>query len=168
MIRYKMNRRFIEQSPSNVIWGNMALSDYDVTIRRVVSLLAFVGIIIGWSPISAFIGALSNITTLTNQYKWLAWLKGETFAKRLLQGVATGIIPPVLSALSSLLLPVLFRRMSILEGTVSKTEVELEVMDRFFAFLIIVSVWTSPGLTAALVPHHYARIRSHCLDQAHH
>jgi len=134
-----MNRRFIEQSPSNVIWSNMALSDYDVTLRRVLSLLGFIGIIIGWSPISAFIGAMSNITTLTTQYTWLAWLNGTSFGKRLLQGVATGIIPPLLSMLSNLLFPILFRRMSHLEGTVSKTEVEVQVMDRFFTFLIIVS-----------------------------
>jgi hypothetical protein len=137
--KFKMSSRYIEQSPSNVIWNNMSRSAYEVAVRSTAGTFIFIGIIIGWSPISAFIGAMSNITSLTKQLKWLEWLIGPGFGKMLLRGIATGILPPLLSALASMLFPILFRKMIVYEGGVSRTQVEMSVMTRFFIFLIIVS-----------------------------
>lgn len=58
----------------------------------------------------AFIGALSNITTLTEKYHWLGWINGDSFGKKVLQGVISGILPPVLLAILMELVPVILRR----------------------------------------------------------
>ena len=58
----------------------------------------------------AFVGTLSNITTLTDTFSWLSWIKGDSFGKKVLQGVISGVLPPVLLALLMLLLPFILRR----------------------------------------------------------
>ena len=63
----------------------------------------------------AFIGALSNISTLTQTYtwlNWLNWLNGTSTAKALLRGVISGILPPVLLSVLMQLLPMVLRRAS--------------------------------------------------------
>lgn len=137
---YRMNRRFIEQSPSNVIWGNMSLNEYEVNVRTLISWGIFIGLVIAWSPVSAFIGALSTVTSLIERFSWLGWIQGNTFGKKLLQGVITGVLPPILQMLLIIMvLPLVLRTLSKLQGTVSRTEVELDIMTRYFIFQIIVS-----------------------------
>lgn len=108
----------------------------------------------------AFIGALSNVTTLTEKYHWLAWINGTSFGKKVLQGVISGILPPVLLALLMELVPFILRRkfvyvdavnilsltiwrfpsveLAAFEGFPSRTEVEINLMTRYFLFLVIV------------------------------
>ena len=57
----------------------------------------------------AFIGALSSLSTLET-YKWMHWLAGDDFGHKLLQGVITGVLPPVLLALLMKVLPFVLRR----------------------------------------------------------
>jgi len=44
-----MDRRYIEQSPQNVIWGNLSMSAYEQNIRRVISYGISVGLIVAWT-----------------------------------------------------------------------------------------------------------------------
>ena len=60
----------------------------------------------------AFVGALSNVSTLSQTYPWMAWIQGDSAAKHLLQGVISGILPPVLLAVLMLVLPIILRRES--------------------------------------------------------
>lgn len=136
---FRMNYRFIEQSPENVIWRNMSLNAYEVNLRTAISYAITGGLIFGWAPLTAIVGGLANITTLTEKWAWLSWLNGDSFGKKLLQGVFTGIVPPVLLALLTMIFPTILRHLSSFQGTVSRTEVELDVMTRYFIFLVIVS-----------------------------
>lgn len=168
---YKMSRRFIEQSPSNVIWGNMSLNEYEVNVRTAISWAIFVGLVIAWSPISTFIAALSTVTKLTERFPWLRWINGDSFGKKVLQGVITGVLPPLLQVLLIvLILPLVLRTLSRLQGTVSRTEVELDVMSRYFIFLLIVScrLCGCGTLTPACVPRYYARQRPDRVYRTHH
>lgn len=137
---YTMSSRYIEQSPRNVIWRNMGIrNNYEANVRMALSYAATAGLMIAWSFPVVFIGALSNIKTLTNQWPWLNWINGNSFGKHLLQGVISGVLPPVLLALLMMLLPVILRQLATLQGRPTKTEVELDVMTRYFVFLVIVS-----------------------------
>jgi hypothetical protein len=136
---FRMNYRFIEQSPENVIWGNMRLNAYEINVRRAISYAITGGLIFAWAPLTALVGGLANVVTLVEKWKWLSWLIGDSFGKQLLQGIFTGIIPPVLLALLTMVFPIVLRLLSTFQGTVSKTEVELDVMNRYFIFLVIVS-----------------------------
>ncbi|ORX39718.1 hypothetical protein BD324DRAFT_597224 [Kockovaella imperatae] len=152
---YAMANRYIEQAPENVIWRSLGLDPYEAKVRQAISYALTGGLIIGWSFPVAFIGILSSVSTLTKTFHWLAWIQGKSFGKRLLQGVISGIIPPVLLALLMLLLPAILRQLAAFEGKPSKTEVELDVMNRYFVFLVINTffiVTLASGLVASVLP----------------
>ncbi|OXG22073.1 hypothetical protein C366_00971 [Cryptococcus neoformans Tu401-1] len=134
---YAMNNRYIEQSPANVIWRNLSLNQYERNVRQAISWAATLGLILLWATPVAFIGALSNITTLTEKYHWLGWINGDSFGKKVLQGVISGILPPVLLAILMELVPVILRQLAAFEGIPSRTEVEINLMTRYFLFLVI-------------------------------
>lgn len=136
---FRMNYNFIEQSPQNVIWNNMSLNAYEVNLRRAISYGITAGLIFAWAPLTAVVGGIANIADLTSKWPWLSWLNGDDFGKKLLQGVVTGILPPVLLALLTMIFPIILRHLSVFQGTVSHTEVELDLMRRYFLFLVIVS-----------------------------
>lgn len=87
----------------------------------------------------AFIGALSNVTSLVTQYPWMGWLSGDSAGKKVLQGVISGLLPPILLALINLLLPIVLRLFARFQGIPSQTAVELDLMTRYFVFLVVVS-----------------------------
>ncbi|WRT66942.1 uncharacterized protein IL334_003907 [Kwoniella shivajii] len=134
---YTMAARYTEQSPSNVIWRNLSLNPYEHKVRQALSWAATVGLILAWATPVAFVGALSNIKTLTDTYHWLDWINGSSFGKQLLQGVISGILPPVLLAALMAILPIVLRQLLAFEGIPSKTGVELSLMTRYFIFLVI-------------------------------
>ena len=152
---YRMHRRFIEQSPANVLWGSLGLNPYEQNVRQAISYAITVGLIVAWTFPVAFIGVLSNVSTLTQTYPWLRWIQGKSFGKHLLQGVISGVLPPVLLALLMMLLPFVLRKLAAFEGRPSKTEVELDLMTRYFIFLVIhtfIVVTLSSGLIASVKP----------------
>lgn len=51
-----MDRRYIEQSPQNVIWANLSMSAYEKNLRTVISYALSVGLILAWT----FPGALAT------------------------------------------------------------------------------------------------------------
>lgn len=108
---YHMSSAYIEQSPENVVWFNLNLGSYQLSVRRAISLAVTAGIIIVWAFPVAFIGALASVASLVQEYPWMRWLEGTSGAKRLLQGVITGILPPVLLALINMFLPSILRCM---------------------------------------------------------
>ncbi|WVF72428.1 hypothetical protein IAT40_007243 [Kwoniella sp. CBS 6097] len=150
---YVMATRYTEQSPRNVIWRNLSMNPYELKVRQALSYAATVGLIIAWATPVAFVGALSNIKTLTETFHWLNWINGTSFGKKLLQGVISGILPPVLLAVLMLLLPMILRQLAAFEGIPSKTGVELSLMTRYFIFLVIhtfLLVTLTSGLISAV------------------
>ena len=71
---YRMSKRYIEVSPSDVIWSNLNLNPYESKIRMAISYAATAALIIFWAIPVAFIGAVSNVYGLCVKYSWLAWL----------------------------------------------------------------------------------------------
>ncbi len=71
---YRMGKRYIEVSPSDVIWSNLNLNPYESKIRMAISYAATAALIIFWAIPVAFIGAISNVYGLCVKYSWLAWL----------------------------------------------------------------------------------------------
>jgi hypothetical protein len=50
-----MDRRYIEQSPQNVIWQNLSMSAYEQNVRTVISYALSVGLILAWTFPGAFL-----------------------------------------------------------------------------------------------------------------
>ncbi|WWD10359.1 hypothetical protein V865_008494 [Kwoniella europaea PYCC6329] len=147
---YTMAARYTEQSPANVIWRNLSLNPYEHKVRQALSWAATVGMIIAWATPVAFVGVLSNITTLTEQFHWLNWINGDGFGYTLLQGIISGLLPPILLAALMALLPIILRQLLAFEGIPSKTGVELSLMTRYFIFLVI-HTFITVTLTSGLV-----------------
>ncbi|RSH91201.1 hypothetical protein EHS25_009500 [Saitozyma podzolica] len=150
---YRMAERYIEQSPENVVWRNLSLDAYEASVRRAASIAITVGLIILWTFPVAFIGALSNVTTLTEKYSWMAWLGGSSIGKKILQGVVSGVLPPILLAVLNLLLPIVLRQLLAFEGVPSKTAIEIDLTTRYFIFLVIHTffvVTLSSGLVSSI------------------
>ncbi|RXK37761.1 hypothetical protein M231_05010 [Tremella mesenterica] len=149
---YSMHRHYIEMSPSNVIWRNMALNPYEQNVRQALSYAATAGLILLWGFPVTFIGALSSVSTLQS-YKWLHWIGGDSFGKKLFRGLISGVLPPVLLFLLMAILPTILRQLATLEGIPSKKAVELDLMHRYFIFLVVHTffvVTLASGLVSAV------------------
>lgn len=133
---YRIADRQLGVAPEDVIWANLNLNPYEARIRIAISWGLTLGLIILWAFPVAFVGAISNIHALCTTYSWLAWLcklPGPVV------GIISGILPPVLLAVLMMLLPIVLRLLSRLEGTATRTGIELSLMTRFFLFQVLVS-----------------------------
>ncbi|KAA1112631.1 hypothetical protein PGT21_004209 [Puccinia graminis f. sp. tritici] len=146
----RMAKRYVDAAPQDIIWDNLNINPYDERIRNMISWVITLGLVILWSFPVAFIGSLSNITSLCTTVHWLSWLcKSHNH----LQDVIQGILPPVLLALIFLILPMLLRLIGRYSGVPRVSEIELILMTRYYIFLVIhgfVVTTLSSGLTAAI------------------
>ena len=94
--------RTIGAKPHEIIWKNLNMGKSQRTIRRAVAIAIIVLMIIFWGPITAFIGAVSNINNLN--YSWLAWIK--KIPPQIL-GIITGLLPTILLAVALILVPII-------------------------------------------------------------
>lgn len=83
-----------------------------------------------------FVGFISNIHSVCDTYKWLAWVcKAPIIIVNIVQGFASTVLLVVLF----MLVPIILRMLARFEGIPQKTGVELSLMNRFFMFQVIVS-----------------------------
>lgn len=134
---YRIADRHLGVAPEDVIWANLNLNPYEARVRVAISWGITLGLIILWAFPVAFVGAISNIHALCTTYKWLAWLCS---LPSVIVGIISGILPPVLLAVLMMLLPIILRLLSRLEGTPTRTGIELSLMTRYFLFQVLVSV----------------------------
>ena len=88
--------------PHEIIWKNLNMGKSQRAIRRAVVIAIIVLMIIFWGPITAFIGAVSNINNL--DYSWLAWIKKIPPS---ILGIITGLLPTILLAVALILVPII-------------------------------------------------------------
>lgn len=152
--------KWIEVAPDDVIWENLGMNPYERRIRMAISWALTIGLIIVWAIpggfpwfwlftrslrctkarplllLVAFVGAVSNISSLSQKYHWLSWLNDLPST---VIGIIQGILPSVLLAVLFMLLPIVLRLMARFEGIPKRTGIELSLMTRFFIFEVIVS-----------------------------
>ena len=133
---YRIADRHLGVAPEDVIWANLNLNPYEARIRIAISWCITLGLIILWAFPVAFVGAISNIHSLCTTYSWLSWLCS---LPDVIVGIISGILPPVLLAVLMMLLPIVLRLLSRLEGTPTRSDIELSLMTRFFLFQVLVS-----------------------------
>lgn len=133
---YRMAKRYSNVSPQDVIWSNLNMNPYESRVRTAISWTATVALILFWAVPVAFVGAVSNVHALCNQFGWLSWI---CKLPSVVVGIISGILPPALLAVLMLLLPIILRMMSKFEGTPTRTAVELSLMTRYFLFQVLVS-----------------------------
>ncbi|KAF2753252.1 DUF221-domain-containing protein [Pseudovirgaria hyperparasitica] len=130
----QMTPRTVEISPDDVRWDSLSTPWWFSWIKTVLVQAAVVGLVILWAFPVAFTGALSNLDDVADTYSWLdfvnSWPKA---AKSLIQG----ILPPALLGLLLVLLPLILRLLTAIQGMRTGNELELRVQLYYFVFLFV-------------------------------
>lgn len=146
----QMDPRTVEVNPNDILWDNLTMSWWMRYVRMFSVIVIIVALIITWGFPVSFTGALSQVKSLADDVKWLAWLeKLPEWLISLIQGVG----PPLLLAILFALLPIVLRFLAEMTGTTTAGERELLVQNFYFAFVfiqlfLIVSIAT--GITGTL------------------
>ncbi|KAK3648733.1 hypothetical protein LTR56_001006 [Elasticomyces elasticus] len=147
----KMSPRYLHVAPHEILWPNMGLTTLARFIRVCIALVLFVGILILWAIPAFFLGILSQLESLRNNTKWLAWLKDwPSWIISLISGPLTAIL---LALLVQLVVPALCRKLAVLCGVPTRSRREVVTQGFYFTFLIIELVLVtsiSSGLLAVI------------------
>ncbi len=141
--------------PSDLIWRNLPLSKKARGWKRFMNNFWIAVLTVVWIAPNALIAVfLSNLTNLARV--WPAF-KRNFDANHSTWSAVQGIASPALLSFVYLILPIIFRRLSIKAGDISKTSRERHVTTKLYAFfifnnLIIFSLFGSVwGFIAAVI-----------------
>jgi calcium permeable stress-gated cation channel len=129
-----MAPRQVGMVPEEVIWSNLGMTWKTATVRNIVALSAATALIIFWSFPVAVVGAISQISYLTEKLPWLGFIND---IPTVILGVVQGLLPSVLLAVLVSLVPVFFRFMGKVAGKPTLSAVELRCHESFFWFQIL-------------------------------
>ena len=129
-----MAPRYIGINPEEVIWSNLRILWWERVLRNYATIAFICVLIVFWAVPVAFVGVLSNLNSLREQFTWLAWLKQVPDA---IFGVISGLLPSILLAVLMALLPIILRLMAQLGGLPSKARIELRTQNFYFTFQVV-------------------------------
>jgi calcium permeable stress-gated cation channel len=87
-----------------------------------------------WTPITAFVGALTNINYLTDRVSFLSFIDD---IPDVILGVVTGLLPTLILSLLVVLFPIFCRLLAKTAGAITLSEVELKTQSWYFIFQVI-------------------------------
>ena len=120
--------------PNDLIWKNLPLSKKDRNWKRFINNFWIAILTLIWIAPNALIAIfLSNLTNLANI--WGGFQK-EFSRHRTIWSIVQGIASPALISLVYLILPIIFRRLSIHAGDTTKTSRERHVATKLYAFFV--------------------------------
>ncbi|KAH7127539.1 hypothetical protein EDB81DRAFT_889333 [Dactylonectria macrodidyma] len=120
--------------PNDIIWDNMPLSSATRSRKRLFNGMWIVILTLVWIAPNAMIAVfLVNLNNLG-----LVWpaFKTSMSANTTFWGVVQGILSPALMSLVYLVLPMIFRRLSMKSGDQTKTGRERHVLAKLYAFFV--------------------------------
>lgn len=120
--------------PTDVIWPNMPLSSATRSRRRWMNNLWVLLLTLVWVAPNAMIAIF--LVNLGNLGKVWKGFQTSLEAHTTLWGIVQGIASPALTSLVYLVLPMIFRRLSIKAGDQTKTGRERHVLGKLYAFFI--------------------------------
>jgi len=130
----QMAPRIVEIDPSDVIWDNMSVPWWQAYIRTAFVVAVVTGMVALWAIPVAFTSALSQLNQAAKSYPWLSWILD---LPRSFVTIVQGVLPTILLALLTFLLPMILRFLARLEGIQSGMLVELTVQRYYFFFLFV-------------------------------
>lgn len=102
-----MAPRYIGLDPTQVIWSNLRILWWERVIRYTATVAFVIALIIFWAIPTAVVGAISNITFLTEHVFFLEWIND---IPEWIKGVITGVVPTVAMSVLMSLVPIIMRR----------------------------------------------------------
>ena len=120
--------------PNDLIWKNLPLSKKDRRWKRFINNFWIAILTLVWIAPNALIAIfLSNLTNLANI--WGGFNK-EFEHHPTIWSIVQGIASPALTSLVYLILPIIFRRLSIHAGDTTKTSRERHVTTKLYSFFV--------------------------------
>lgn len=113
--------RYTGVTPKEVLWKNLTLSPSQRLSQRGIAIVLVVSTIILWSIPVSFVGAVSNISYLAENYDWLSFLNKLPDP---MISLLSGLLPPLLLSLLASYVPDIFRCKCAL-GHLSITEINM-------------------------------------------
>lgn len=129
-----MEPRYIDVQPGEVIWKNLGNTYAGRKAKIAVATVLVSLLILFWTPIIAFVGALTNINYLTNKVPFLSFIND---IPPVILGVVTGLLPTIVLAVCIILVPIIMRLLAKMGGEPTLSAVELKTQSWYFAFQVI-------------------------------
>ena len=133
----QMSPRFIGINPEEIIWKTLKISWASRIIRNIATTAFVAALIIFWAIPVAFVGAISNIKSLSSGPGAIGFLSFIDKIPSVILGVVQGLLPSILLAVLMALLPIILRLMAKLAGKPTMSTVELRVQNTYFCFQVI-------------------------------
>ena len=147
--------RFVGVTPKETLWHNLTISPSDRISRSSLAIAFVAATIILWSIPIGIIGAFSNISYLTENFKFLRFLNKLPDP---IFGFLQGFVPPYVISEVVSYLPKFFRKVAKAAGAPTTPDAEAKTQQWQFAFqLIQVFLVTTSASGAAAVATQIAK-----------
>lgn len=101
-----LSPRYLGVAPKEVLWQNLPIPPPQRISQEGIAATIVIALIVFWSIPSGFIGLISNVSYLAENFKWLAWL--EDLPDVVIE-LLSGLVPPTLTSLLSKYVANIFR-----------------------------------------------------------
>ncbi|KAI8631232.1 DUF221-domain-containing protein [Xylariaceae sp. FL1651] len=125
--------RYPDVKPNEVIWDNLTIPPAKRVSQEGIALAIVILTIVFWSIPSGFVGLVSNISYLAENFEWLRFLNNLPDP---IIGLLSGLVPPLLTSLLSKYVPTIFRYVFKSFGGPTNTANELKVQKWFYVFQV--------------------------------
>ncbi|KAF2634475.1 DUF221-domain-containing protein [Massarina eburnea CBS 473.64] len=130
----KLAARQLGVQPQEVVWSNLRIGTAEHWIRWIL-VTAFISVMIIFFAIPvAFVGAVSQINYLTQQFPWLSFIND---IPSVILGVVTGLLPVIMLAVLMSLVPIICRLMAKIAGYPTLSQIELQTQSWYFVFQVV-------------------------------
>jgi calcium permeable stress-gated cation channel len=121
--------------PNELIWGNLHLTPKKRKAKKFVNALWVTVLTLLWMPLNAAIAIfLSNLSNLGSVWPgFQRQLEAHSTGWSIIQGIAS----PAITSLVYLVLPIIFRRLQIRAGDITKTSRERHVLRNLYLFFTL-------------------------------
>ncbi|KEP52413.1 tranport-associated late exocytosis protein [Rhizoctonia solani 123E] len=121
-------------NPKDIIWSNLTKGEAALASSRTTGWLLIAAVCFFNTIPLLLISAIANLAAISEYVGFLGrWAENSPMTFSL----ASGILPPSISALFGFFFPIIMRKISEYQGAVTHSRLDRAVVARYFAFLII-------------------------------
>lgn len=124
----------IAPNANDIIWDNLEMTEKEQNPKRIAAGFLLFVVCAFWTLPVLVISFLANLTSLSTFIPFLVTWQEKSIGTF---SAVSGILPPVTSALFAILIPILIRKISRMQGISTKTELSRIVLGRYFDFLFV-------------------------------
>ncbi|KAI1817249.1 DUF221-domain-containing protein [Poronia punctata] len=148
--------RYTGMTPDEIVWNNLTIPPASRISQDGVALGIVAATTIFWSIPSGFIGLISNISYLAENFEWLSFLKNLPDP---VIGLLSGLLPPLLTSLLTKYVASIFRAVSKSFGGPTATANELRTQRWNYVFqvtqvFLVTAVFSGAATVASQIAEH--------------